>query len=197
MPGATGLPVPGPFLTAALEVLDQQGEGGGLLGFPLMHVKVIVRGGKVHETESNELAFRLAAADAFDKGLREAGIVLLEPIMRLEITTPEDYLGEFVGDLQQRRGTITGTHHRGRSTVVIDARAPWPRSSATPTPCAASVKAAHLHHGARQLRAGAGRGREELQLASPPLPPGEGRGEGTPERPILSRLAFRLVPKCG
>jgi elongation factor G len=44
--------------------------------------------------------------------------------MRLEITTPEDYLGEFAGDLQQRRGTITGTHHRGRSTVVIDARAP-------------------------------------------------------------------------
>jgi elongation factor G len=117
-------PLPGPLLTAALEVLDQQGEGGGLLGFPLMHVKVVVRGGKVHETESNELAFRLAAADAFDKGLREAGIVLLEPIMRLEITTPEDYLGEFAGDLQQRRGTITGTHHRGRSTVVIDARAP-------------------------------------------------------------------------
>jgi elongation factor G len=117
-------PLPGPLLTAALEVLDQQGEGGGLLGFPLMHVKVIVRGGKVHETESNELAFRLAAADAFDRGLREAGIVLLEPIMRLEITTPEDYLGEFAGDLQQRRGTITGTHHRGRSTVVIDARAP-------------------------------------------------------------------------
>ena len=69
-PGATGSPVPGPLLTAALEVLNQQGEGGGLLGFPLMHVKVIVRGGKVHETESNELAFRLAAADAFDRGLR-------------------------------------------------------------------------------------------------------------------------------
>jgi elongation factor G len=117
-------PLPEPFLAAALEVLDQQGEGGGLLGFPLMHVKVVVRGGKVHETESNELAFRLAAADAFDRGLREAGIVLLEPIMRLEITTPEDYLGEFAGDLQQRRGTITGTHHRGRGTVVIDARAP-------------------------------------------------------------------------
>jgi elongation factor G len=117
-------PLPEALLTAALEVLDQQGEGGGLLGFPLMHVKVIVRGAKLSETESNELAFRLAAADAFDRGLRDAGIVLLEPIMRLEITTPEDYLGDFAGDLQQRRGTITGTHHRGRSTVVIDARAP-------------------------------------------------------------------------
>lgn len=117
-------PLPELLLAAAMEVLNQQGEGGGLLGFPLMHVKVTVLGGTVHETESNELAFRLAAADAFDKGLREAGIVLLEPIMRLEITTPEDYLGEFVSDLQQRRGSITGTHHRGRGTVVVDARAP-------------------------------------------------------------------------
>ena len=61
----------------------EQGEGGGMLGFPLMHVKITVLGGEVHETDSNELAFRYAAADAFKKGLREAGIVLLEPIMRL------------------------------------------------------------------------------------------------------------------
>jgi len=115
--------LPAEFLAAASEVLVEHGTGGGLLGFPLMHVKITVLGGRVHETESNELAFRLAAADAFNKALREAGILLLEPIMRLEVTTPEDSLGEIVSDLQQRRALITHTHTRGKNTV-IDAHAP-------------------------------------------------------------------------
>ena len=102
--------MPPEYLTAAMEVLSEQGEGGGTLGFPLMHVKMTVLGGEVHETESNELAFRYAAGDAFDKGLREAGIVLLEPIMRIEVTVPEENLGDIVGDLQQRRAIITRTH---------------------------------------------------------------------------------------
>lgn len=121
--GAMKEPLPEAFLNAALEVLNQNGEGGGLLGFPLMQVKITVLGGQVHETESNELAFRMAAADAFEKGLREAGIVLLEPIMRLEITTPEEFFGDFVSDLQQRRAVIVRTHARGRNTV-LEAHAP-------------------------------------------------------------------------
>ena len=115
--------LPPPYLAAAMEVLTQQGEGGGSLGFPLMNVKITALGGKIHESESNEMAFRLAAADAFNRGLQEAGIVLLEPIMRLEITTPEEHLGDFVSDLQQRRAMITRTHVRGRNTV-IEAHAP-------------------------------------------------------------------------
>jgi elongation factor G len=120
---APGIPLPETFLQAALEVLQEQGTGGGLLGYPLMHVKITIRGGHVHETESNELAFRYAAADAFDKGLRQAGIVLLEPIMRIEVTTPEESLGEIMGDLQQRRAMIVRTHLRGKNTV-IEAHAP-------------------------------------------------------------------------
>ncbi|HQF14946.1 MAG TPA: TetM/TetW/TetO/TetS family tetracycline resistance ribosomal protection protein, partial [Thermogutta sp.] len=115
--------LPPPFLKAALEVLEQQGEGGGTFGFPLMQVRVAVLGGRVHETESNELAFRLAAADAFDKALREAGVVLLEPIMRLEVTVPEEYVGDVLSDLQQRRAEIVRTTVRGKNTV-IEARAP-------------------------------------------------------------------------
>ncbi|MHC4404410.1 MAG: elongation factor G [Planctomycetota bacterium] len=115
---ACGDQLPGDFLTAALEVLTEKGEGGGLLGYPLMRVKITVLGGKVHETQSNELAFRMAASDAFEKALRESRIVLLEPIMRLEVTLPEDNLGDFVSDLQQRRAVITRTHHRGRNTVI-------------------------------------------------------------------------------
>ncbi len=120
---AAGVELPPEYLKAVIEVLSEQGAGGGLLGFPLMHVKITVLSGEKHETESNELAFRYAAADAFINALREAGIVLLEPIMRLEVTTPEENLGEITGDLQQRRATIVRTHVRGKNTV-IEAHAP-------------------------------------------------------------------------
>jgi elongation factor G len=65
----------------------------------------------------------MAAADAFNRGLQVAGVVLLEPIMHLEVSVPEEYLGDFVSDLQRRRAVITRTHTRGRDTV-IDAEAP-------------------------------------------------------------------------
>jgi elongation factor G len=111
------------FLSIVREVLADQSIGGGSLGYPLMKVKLTILGGAVHEGESTDIAFRLAAADAFQKALREAGIVLLEPIMRLEITTPEEHLGDFVSDLQQRRALITQTEHRGKM-AVIEAQAP-------------------------------------------------------------------------
>jgi elongation factor G len=88
-----------------------------------MKIKVTVQGGEVHETESNEIAFRIAAADAFHKALQAAGTVLLEPIMELQITTPEDNLGDFISDLQQRRAVITRTQHRGKN-VLVEAEAP-------------------------------------------------------------------------
>lgn len=120
---ACGDQLPGELLVAAMEVLAGEGEGGGMLGFPLMNVRITVLGGEVHDTESNETAFRMAAADAFRKALSEAGIVLLEPIMRLEVTTPEEHLGDFVSDLQQRRAMITRTETRGNLTI-IDADTP-------------------------------------------------------------------------
>ena len=120
---ACGDDLPPDLLSASIEALRQQGEGGGLLGFPLSNVKITITGGKVEEAGSNEVAFRIAAADAFNTALREAGVVLLEPIMHLEVTTPEEHLGDFVSDLQKRRAIITRTHNRGKNTV-IDAQAP-------------------------------------------------------------------------
>ena len=115
--------LPGNLLNAAMETIEELSVGGGSLGFPLLHVKTALLCGRFREGESNEAAFRVAAADAFNRGLREAGIVLLEPIMRLEVTLPEEYLGDVVGDLQQRRATIVRTHHRGKLTV-LEAHAP-------------------------------------------------------------------------
>ena len=120
---ACGDAIPAPLLMAAVETLNEQGLGGGSLGFPLMQTKITVLGGQVDEAQSSELAFRLAASDAFNKGLREAGVVLLEPIMRLEITVPEENLGDIVSDLQQRRAVIVRTQLRGGATV-IEAHAP-------------------------------------------------------------------------
>ena len=116
--------IPQPLLSAALEELEARGHGGGLIGgFPLTKLRVTVLGGEVQIPGSTEVAFRIAAGDAFESGLRKAGSVLLEPIMRLDITTPQEYLGDFVSDLQQRRSIIARTDNRSNLTV-IEAHAP-------------------------------------------------------------------------
>lgn len=116
--------VPPELAVAALEELQNLSEGGGLIGgFPLIRLKVTILGGEASAEHSNDVAFRIAASDAFEKALREAGPVLLEPVMRVDITTPEEYLGDFVGDLQQRRAIIAKTSQRGNLSV-IEAHAP-------------------------------------------------------------------------
>jgi elongation factor G len=116
--------VPDDLLSAAINELKSCSEGGGAIaGFPLMRIKVTVLGGEAHEESSDERAFRIAAADAFEKGLTEGGKLLLEPIMKVEIMTPEEYLGDFINDLQQRRATIAKHERRGRMTW-IEAHAP-------------------------------------------------------------------------
>ncbi|MDR0609179.1 MAG: elongation factor G [Planctomycetaceae bacterium] len=111
------------FKQTVLESIREESLGGGQLGFPLMNVKITLLNAQMSESESTETAFRIAVSDAFHKGLREAGIVLLEPVMKLEISTPDDYVGDIVSDLQQRRGIVTQTEVRGHLTV-IEAEAP-------------------------------------------------------------------------
>jgi elongation factor G len=116
--------LPGELLSAALEELKACGAGGGrIAGFPLMKLKVTVLSGQYTPEQTDERAIKIAAADAFEKGLEQGGKVLLEPIMKLDIVTPDDYLGDFVGDLQQRRAVIVKTESRGKMTA-IEAHAP-------------------------------------------------------------------------
>ena len=116
--------LPSALLAASLEELESRAQGGGLIGgFPLMKLKVMVIGGRAQDSGSTDVAFRIAAGDAFESGLRSAGLVLLEPIMRLDISTPQEYLGEFISDLQQRRATIARTDHRGH-LAIVEAHAP-------------------------------------------------------------------------
>ncbi len=111
------------FKQTVLESIREESQGGGQLGFPLMNVRIALIAAEMDEAESTETAFRIAVSDAFQKGLREAGIVLLEPIMKLEVSTPEEYVGDIVGDLQQRRAIITKTETDGPRSV-IEAEAP-------------------------------------------------------------------------
>jgi len=110
--------VPLPLMQAAREELEMLAGGGGHYGFPLSRVRFQITGGEAREGESTEAAFRIAAGDAFDKALKQAGVVLLEPIMNLEIVTPEENLGDIIANLQQKRALIHGTDPRGRNTVV-------------------------------------------------------------------------------
>ena len=110
--------LPSEMLMVVLEELETAGQGGGVLGYPLMRIKVRLLSGEMHETDSTEVAFRTAASLALDKGLRAAGTVLLEPIMKLEISTPDAHVGDLVGDLQQRRAIIHQTQTRGNLTVL-------------------------------------------------------------------------------
>jgi elongation factor G len=104
---------------AALEELKNRAEGGGLIGsFPLTGIRISILGAETAEVGSDEVAFRIAASDAFDEGLKLGGPALLEPVMKMDISTPADYLGEIVGDLQQRRGLIEKTESRGYITQV-------------------------------------------------------------------------------
>ncbi len=109
----------GNLRTTAVDEIRERAAGGGLLaGFPLSGVRIEVYDAEMHEEGSDDVAFRIAAGDAFDRGLEEAGPVLLEPVMKVEVTTPEDYMGEIVGDLQQRRAIIAATETRGAMTVI-------------------------------------------------------------------------------
>jgi elongation factor G len=110
--------LPNEILTVVLEELESAGQGGGVIGFPLMRLKATVLGGEIGEAGISEIAFRTAASHAFDTALREANPVLLEPIMRLEINTPDDHVGDLVSDLQQRRAIIHQTESRGTNTVL-------------------------------------------------------------------------------
>ena len=115
--------IPQEFIPAVEQSLRECAKSGGQTGYPLVDLRVTLVDGQAHDVESTELAFRFAAADAFDKALREAGPVLLEPIMKIEVVTPEEYLGDIMSDLLARRSEITNSFNRGRLRV-IEAKAP-------------------------------------------------------------------------
>jgi len=93
-------------------------ESGIIAGYPVVDVVVRLLDGSYHEVDSSEMAFKIAASMAFKDAIKKGNPVLLEPIMRVEVVVPEEYLGDVMGDLSSRRGRVTGMHPRGNAQVI-------------------------------------------------------------------------------
>jgi len=119
----TGGVIPKEFIPSVEKGLRETITSGPLAGFPVVNVKVKLVFGSYHDVDSSEMAFKLAASMAFKQGFAKASPVLLEPIMKVEVVTPEDYVGDVMGDLSRRRGMLSGQEDTP-SGKTIDAMVP-------------------------------------------------------------------------
>ena len=100
--------VPKEYFGAVDKGIQEQMQNGVLAGYPIVGIKAVLYDGSYHDVDSNEMAFKIAGSMGFKKGFMDANPVLLEPIMKIEVETPEDYMGDIMGDLSRRRGTLQG-----------------------------------------------------------------------------------------
>ena len=110
--------IPKEFIPAVEEGVKEAMQNGVLAGYPVVDVKVKLFDGSYHEVDSSEMAFKIAGSMAFKEAAKKAGLVLLEPIMEVEVETPEDYVGDVIGDLNSRRGRIVGMENKGVITAI-------------------------------------------------------------------------------
>src|SRR6202030_1238618 len=110
--------VPKEYIKPIDQGIQEALEGGILAGYPMVDVKATLYDGSYHDVDSNEMAFKIAGSMAFKEAARKASPVLLEPVMAVEVVTPEDYAGVIMGDLSSRRGRIEGMEHRAGSQVI-------------------------------------------------------------------------------
>lgn len=110
--------VPRQYIPAVDKGIQETLNEGALAGYPVVNVKVTLLDGSYHSVDSSEMAFKIAASQAFKKGFLDANPILLEPILNVEVIVPEEYMGDIMGDLNKKRGRILGMEPRGRSQVV-------------------------------------------------------------------------------
>ncbi len=110
--------IPKEYIPAIEKGIVEAMQGGVLAGYPIEDVEVSVYDGSYHEVDSNEMAFKLAASMGFKEGCRKAGAAILEPLMKVEVEVPEDYMGDVIGDLNRRRGQINNMGDRSGNKIV-------------------------------------------------------------------------------
>ncbi len=110
--------IPKEYIPAIEKGVTEAMENGIVAGYPVVDFKVTVFDGSFHEVDSNEMAFKIAASMAFKDGMKQASPVLLEPIMKVEVVTPDEYMGDVMGDLSSRRGRIEGMNVQGNAQVI-------------------------------------------------------------------------------
>ena len=110
--------VPKEYIPAVEAGVKEAMETGVVAGYPMTDIKVTLFDGSYHEVDSSEMAFKIAGSIAFKEGAKKANPVLLEPIMEVEVTTPEEFMGDVIGDLNKRRGRVQGMEARGNAQVI-------------------------------------------------------------------------------
>ena len=115
--------IPKEFIKPTLDGIKEAAQGGVIAGYPVIDFKVTLIDGSFHDVDSSEMAFKMAGIFAFKDAMQKASPILLEPIMKVEVSTPEEYQGELMGDLNRRRGQIQGMESRG-TVCIIDAHVP-------------------------------------------------------------------------
>jgi elongation factor G len=110
--------IPKEFIPAIQKGVKQATDNGVIAGFPLVDIMVAVYDGSYHDVDSSEIAFKIAGSQALQAAVKQAGPVLLEPIMKVEVSTPDDFMGEIIGDLSSKRAQILGTNKRGKMTII-------------------------------------------------------------------------------
>jgi elongation factor G len=116
--------IPKEYIPAIDKGIQEQMKNGILAGYPVIDVKVSVFDGSYHDVDSNEMAFKIAASMGFKKGALQSKPVILEPVMKVEVVTPEDFMGDIVGDLNRRRGIINGMEDAPGGIKIVDAQVP-------------------------------------------------------------------------
>ena len=114
----TGGAIPREYIPAVDKGIQEALEAGVVAGYPVQDIKVTLYDGSYHEVDSSEMAFKIAGSMAVKKGLRAANPVLLEPIFKVEVTTPEEYMGDVIGDLNARRGQVSGMTDRNNAKII-------------------------------------------------------------------------------
>jgi len=114
----TGGRIPREYIPSVDAGIEEALDQGILAGYPLVDVRAILQDGSYHDVDSSEMAFKIAGSIAFQEAAKKAGVKLLEPVMDVEVTTPEDYMGDVIGDLNGRRGKVEGMTQRGNSQVI-------------------------------------------------------------------------------
>ncbi|MCS1408208.1 MAG: Elongation factor G [Verrucomicrobia subdivision 3 bacterium] len=110
--------IPKEFIPAIISGLKESVAGGVLAGYPMVDLKLTIIDGSAHDVDSNELAFKMAAIFAFKDAAKDAGMILLEPVMKVEVSTPEEYQGDILGDINRRRGKIVNIDSKPQIALI-------------------------------------------------------------------------------
>ncbi len=111
--------IPAEFISSIEKGVKETMENGVLLGYPMVDMRVTVYDGSYHDVDSSDIAFKIAASQALQASTKKAKLTLLEPIMKVEVTTPAEFMGDVIGDLSAKRAQIMGTEDRPRATIIL------------------------------------------------------------------------------